>query len=379
MKRLIILSLTLFCSNSLYAITGSGTAQDPYRITSLADFNTFAGDPNYWNDYIRLETDINLAGQAYNAAVIAPDTNSSSYGFQGTAFTGVFDGNSQTIMNLTISAGGVGNDCLGLFGCISGSQAGVKNLYIANVVITGGNDSDYIGGLCAYNNGSITGCYASTQITGGHDSDYLGGLCGYNYGTINYCFATGQIRATSDAWYQGGLCGYNYGTISNCYAACQINSAASTMHLGGLCGLNYGAISNCYATGSVSGATGLAGFCATNNSSGTIINCYSIGSVTGTMGIGGFCSGNSGSISGCFWDVNTSGMTTSNGGTGETTSQMKMQSTFTAASWDFSSSWIMRLGQYPELLPRLAGDIDLDGYVDFFDFAELADNWLTGF
>ena len=52
------------------ALPGSGTQEDPWRIESLADFDEFAADPNYWSDYTRLETDVNeysMLGQIYPA------------------------------------------------------------------------------------------------------------------------------------------------------------------------------------------------------------------------------------------------------------------------------------------------------------------------
>lgn len=44
-------------------------------------------------------------------------------------------------------------------------------------------------------------------------------------------------------------------------------------------------------------------------------------------------------ITACFWDTQTSGMITSDGGIGKTTAQMKTQSTFTDAGWDFDNVW----------------------------------------
>ncbi|MCK4292371.1 MAG: hypothetical protein KAY65_04185 [Planctomycetes bacterium] len=90
-------------------------------IESLTDFDKFAPDANYWDDYTRLETDVNLAGLTYTTAVIAPDTDSSD-GFQGTTFTGVFDGNDYKIAGLTVHDGGAGEDYLGLFGYIEGRK-----------------------------------------------------------------------------------------------------------------------------------------------------------------------------------------------------------------------------------------------------------------
>jgi predicted secreted protein len=42
-----------------------------------------------------------------------------------------------------------------------------------------------------------------------------------------------------------------------------------------------------------------------------------------------------GTASGCFWDIETSGRTTSDGGEGKTTAEMQTASTFLDAGWDF--------------------------------------------
>ncbi|MGE5804201.1 MAG: T9SS type A sorting domain-containing protein, partial [Ignavibacteria bacterium] len=49
-----------------------------------------------------------------------------------------------------------------------------------------------------------------------------------------------------------------------------------------------------------------------------------------------------------FWDVQTSGMSISAGGTGKTTAEMKTQTTFTDAGWDFTSLWQMTTSENDE-------------------------------
>jgi hypothetical protein len=121
------LAIVILSPSAAAALPGSGTQEDPWRIESLADFDEFAADPNYWSGFTRLETDVNLAGRTYSTAVIAPDTNNANYGqFDGTAFTGVFDGNDHKLIGLTINDGGTGNDFLGLFGHIDAGE--VRNL-----------------------------------------------------------------------------------------------------------------------------------------------------------------------------------------------------------------------------------------------------------
>jgi hypothetical protein len=52
-----------------------------------------------------------------------------------------------------------------------------------------------------------------------------------------------------------------------------------------------------------------------------------------------------------FWNVTTSGLATSAGGTGLTSSQMDTQANFISAGWNFTSIWYMPSGSYPLLQP----------------------------
>ena len=135
-----------------------------------------------------------------------------------------------------------------------------------------------------------------------------------------------------------------------------------------------------------------------NNVSSNITNCYSIGIVIGEIDLGGLVGGNSGTVTASFWDRDTSGLTDSNGGTGKTTAEMKTESTFTDAGWDFVGEtangtddiwWILEHITYPKLnwqrkLPPGGNDggiyfpdYNFDNFIDFFDFAIFADAWLT--
>ena len=145
--KITILVMVGLCVNTALALDGSGTEQDPWRIKSLEDFNDFVADANYWDDYTRLETDVNLAGLTYTTAVIAPDVNNANYVFDGTAFTGVFEGNGHKITNLTINK--PYKHYLGLFGYIDDGE--VSNLGIENVTIDGDH---FVGGLVGGNLGS---------------------------------------------------------------------------------------------------------------------------------------------------------------------------------------------------------------------------------
>jgi len=223
---------------------GDGSAATPFEIANAGDLLELRDYSEDWGLNYVMTNNIDLEGQGdnpdgrFSTAVIAPDTSTST-GYQGTPFSGVFDGNDHTISNLTIDTAGAGNDFLGLFGKIAGSSAEVKNLGVENINITGGDDSWYLGGLCGRDDeGTITNCYATGSITG---YVYLGGLCGWNVnGTITNCYATDTITGGDSSWYLGGLCGRDYeGTITNCYATGSVSGGNDSKYYGGLCGYNH--------------------------------------------------------------------------------------------------------------------------------------------
>lgn len=337
-----ILAVVLGFVHSLSAATysgGSGTAADPYQIANKGDLLTLAATTADYSKYFILVTDIDLAGEIFTAAVIAPDSTV-SVSFQGTEFTGCFDGNGHSISNLHINT--TSGYYIGLFGRINYGY--VSNLGLVNVDITG---YERVGGLCGENWGTINHSYATGAVTG---SNYAGDLCGNNLGTINLCFARGTAEGND---YAGGLCGRNSGTITQSYAAVAVTESGS--NVGGLCGYNYGTISQCYATGDVAGSNNVGGLCGYNRS--IIVECYAAGAVIGESFVGGLLGYlYSGTVTDSFWDIQTSGQTTSAGGTGKTTGEMQTQSAFSDAGWDFSntdgdiSGWVLSGIEYPCLI-----------------------------
>ena len=288
--------------------------EDPWRIESLADFDEFAADPNYWSGFTRLETDVNLAGRTYTTAVIAPDTDNSKDYFQGTAFTGVFDGNDHKIRGLTIDDGGAGNDFLGLFGYIHDGE--VKNLRLEGGSVRG---DKFVGGLVGGNGGwgtpggAISNCYSTGNVNG---YDCVGGLVGENWnGSVSNCYSTGSVSAGYDV---GGLVGDNVGIVSNCHSTGNVSGG---YYIGGLVGANGtncigcvpnypypGYIINSYSTGDVNGVDDVGGLVGANED-GSISNCYSTGDVSGSDSyVGGLVGSNwfSANVSNCYstGDVN---------------------------------------------------------------------------
>jgi len=396
----------VLCVHTAAALPGSGTQQDPWRIESLADFDEFAADPNYWAGFTSLETDVNLAGRSYTTAVIAPDVSNSNWEFDGTAFTGVCDGNEHKIIGLTIDDAGAGNEYLGLFGCIDEGE--VKNLRLEGGSVSG---DYYVSGLVGFNSGSILNCYSTGDVSG--TWNYVGGLVGINFGTVSNSYCTGSVHGERDVGglmgkndngivlncysigsisgygFVGGLVGKNDddGSVSNCYSTSPVSGSGS---IGGLVGSNEddGSISNCYSIGDVNGYAAVGGLVGNNIWGASISNCYSTGSVTGDEDVGGLVGYNYvGSVSNCFWDTETQthGVTENiglNEGTitnvsGLTTAQMQTKSTFTSAGWDFIEIWGIGEHQtYPYLRTELSGDFNYDKKVDLFDLAILVSHWL---
>jgi hypothetical protein len=206
-------------------------------------------------------------------------------------FTGTFDGQGYEIRDMFISLPATGY--VGLFSVI-GEGGVVQNIGVVNAHVT---STAYIGGLVGLNKGIISNSYSTGSLTG---TLWVGGLVGQNDGTVSNSYSTGSVTSDSNA---GGLIGGNTGTVSNSYS-----------------------------TGSVTAEEGVGGLMAAN--SGTVSNSYSTGSVTGNDYIGGLIGYSEGTANNSFWDIQTSGQTTSDGGTGKTTVEMQNIATFSGAEWN---------------------------------------------
>ena len=191
--------LTDVDDHTLPALNGSGTAEDPYLISSANDLKSLLYGDLY--AHYQLTNDIDLKDIQWTRAVI-PN------------FYGVFDGNNYEIQNMNI----VGHKFLGFFGVL-GVNAEVCNLHIvqANVMATG----NVVGILAGYNSGSIINCHTSGSgsVTG---NIVVGGLIGYcYYDTVLDCSSDGMVIGNDHA---GKLIGYrNLGSVTNCRSTSLVN------------------------------------------------------------------------------------------------------------------------------------------------------------
>jgi hypothetical protein len=220
-------------------------------------------------------------------------------------------------------------------------------------------DGLWVGGLVGhFAGGIVTGCQALASVAGGTD---LGGLVGGCGGNLTDCSAGGSVMGNENV---GGLIGSSLSgggrgpgrgggvpvvyTITRCFATAAVTGGDS---VGGLIGSNRAAVSNCYATSSVAGGRGIGGVGGlVGYSSHTITNCYAAGKVSSGKGLVGYCYDQA-SVVACFWDVETSGQATSNGGLGKTSAQMYAASTFLIwAGGDNEGVWTIDDGNdYPRL------------------------------
>jgi filamentous hemagglutinin family protein len=279
-----------------------------------------------------------------------------------TNFTGVFDGLGHTIFGLTVNRPATAN--VGLFGYANGAT--IRNVGLNAATIVG---SSFVGSLAGRMDGSVSHISnshsTSATITGG--AGFVGGLAGWIRGDISYSYSSGSATGTGAT---GGLSGGNQAgqsNISNSYSSMTVSGAGAgglvggndgnisksystgtvtgTSQAGGLVGQNHaGNISDSYSTGNVIGsggttAGGLVGYNGPSFSGGTTItNSYSTGQVSGVV-VGGLVGSNAGTVTGSFWDTQTSGQATSAGGVGLLTSQA-MQST-SYIGWDLANTWYM--------------------------------------
>lgn len=194
-------------------------------------------------------------------------------------FRGTFDGNNHTISNLYINRPDETNG-IGLFG--STNEATIKNLGLINVNFSG-----------ASGNGDVAG-----GLIGGAQNT-----------TIENTYVTGTVTTLGNSSV-GGLVGdASNTTIRNSYSTANITGGNC---VGGLVGNLYNSsITNSYSTGLVSGNG----------------NVWAIGGLVGNS---------NSTITNSYWNTETSGQSTSAGGTGLTSAQFTNSSNF--ISWD-SSIW----------------------------------------
>ncbi|MBN1989452.1 MAG: T9SS type A sorting domain-containing protein [Bacteroidales bacterium] len=316
---------------------GYGSEESPFLIATWQNLYWLSQNPNYWFDennynpyYFEQTADIDLAN-----ATPAIETWGMGRGWlpigkekefdldhDSKAFKSVYNGKGYAIKNLYINR--PTQDNVGLFGYTE--YAVIKNIKLENVNITGkDNVGAVVGkytGISSYNNGfGVFSSSASGSITGGEN---VGGIVGNN--EDGYIEKSHSSVTVNGEWKVGGLVGLNArkagstnteSHIVDCYSTGNV-VATGTSEIGGLVGSNFKSeIKNSFSVGTISAPEQQQGY------------AYSLGGLVGYD--------SEGTIINSYWDTETSGFATSDGGEGKTTAQMKVQSTYT--DWDFVMVW----------------------------------------
>jgi len=309
--------------------SGTGTSGDPYLISTAADLRNISYaiqlDSNVALAYFKIPnaTTIDLTGLA------APAIGSST-----TPFRGHFDGNGQTISNL--SATSTHSYAGALFNYL-GAGAYVHDLTVSGASMTvSGTTFNYTGAVIGYAAGSAwdaaTICDGSTLASAttasstkarlcnitvggtiavsvpdnsanyGSVGGFIGGMTNTAISNVSVAASSGTINAAGNV-YVGGFLGYAISRNSISGSSSNVDVASAYSNAGGFIGYQYdGActqttVTNSKASGNVTGSYGsLGGFLGGSNcwAGNPITNSVATGTVTSTVAsglfyLGGFC------------------------------------------------------------------------------------------
>ena len=253
-------------------IGGSGTAADPYVLTSASQLKAFAdhvdtGDTTWVNAVVALGADIDLSGDTFDP--IGAEGKVSQNKDQ--LFAGTFDGRGHTISGLTISGSYDSEANLGLFSTLGGT-ARIRNVTLTDVQIeaaqTGAAAKIRAGGIAGDTQSAslraaiVDGCSVSgsVSVSAADGQAFAGGILGraFTRAAVINCVTDVQVSSRSsrnyNAAYAGGIAGMtgNETVAANCavfgtVSAENTTGSASDAYAGGIAGMLSSATYNVYA------------------------------------------------------------------------------------------------------------------------------------
>jgi len=331
--RILILSLVvlIYCvfifADGVQPI-GLGTETEPYQVETLDNLLWISTNNSSWNSHF-IQTD----------DIYAADTENWNEG-EGflpignidVNFTGSYNGQSFSITGLYIDRNEAANQ--GLFGRVTNSI--VENLILTDFFIAGQFNASGLIAHAYYS--TISNCYTQGSASG---TTHVSGLIGIGEGcTISYCSTYASVIGEE---FIGGVIGQCYqSTADNCSSYGYVEGIGN---LGGWAGIIFDSqITNCFSQSDIEAFMSAGGFAGTIMNSANIDKCYSTGFIdSGVIDIGGLVGMNIiSNVTNSFWDMESSGLTESEGGTGKTTYEMMDVATYTDLStaglddpWDF--------------------------------------------
>ena len=302
---------------------GAGTAGDPFQVATAEELSLIGADSTLWDDHFVQTADIDLAACLWRPI-----------GDATTPFVGSFDGAGFSISNLYFDDAGARD--VGMFGVtFAPNEIVITDLHLVGVNIRAlGN----VGAIAGTNGGILTRSSASGVVIGGAEvnkNGIIGGLVGENGrrgdgvrppALISYSLS--QVNVTSvGGRFVGGLVGYNRmnSSIIDSYARGTVTGAAIDVDFG-----------------AVDATAGFAGYNGINSTIGT---SYATGATTSNgLSLAGFLGENDtasppGVVTASFWDSQTTGQSSSAGGTGGTTAELTSIATFQSAGWAIVPGW----------------------------------------
>ena len=318
---------------------GSGTATDPYVISTVEQFLSIGGKVNNTSSadkYFVLANDIDLSGVSGNefakngGSLVGIDKTLAST--SENVFI-VLDGNGYALKGLNVEIAS-GKDA-SIFGVIN-EKSVVKNLKIEKPTVksTSAEMAD-LALVATENKGTVSGITVSYPVLSADKAQNTSFIVAVNYGTVSDVTVRGThtnasaaslenhtISATGNA---GAVAGINHGTITNVSAiniGMFVPETETAVVYGGIAGANSGSVLNSVATGNVKGgkqadtAGGIVGK-AIKGVSGTeatsaLTNNYALVSIADSVsGCGVLGSaGKAEMVKDCFWSADISGKDT---------------------------------------------------------------------
>ena len=238
--------VTATCTVNVYPWAGSGTADDPFQIQNVDDWNTLAanvtGGETYSGIYFKMTDDI-----------IGVTTRTGKNSLN--PFSGTFDGQGHT-MNLNIYTTNTTNtdgSTSAPFGYISGAT--IKNLHITGSETIAYMRAASIAGFAE--NSTITNCWSEVALTSSYGKDidcgaFVATVIANSSLTLNGCLFTGTITYTDAAGYEGGgMVGYTRSggtaTLNDClFAPASFTVTKYYGHYMFVGGKKRGVLNNCY-------------------------------------------------------------------------------------------------------------------------------------
>ena len=210
-------------------LLGTGTAEDPYLIYTVAHWNAVAAKVNdgtqaapYCLQMANLDGVTTVMGNS-----------------ESNPFKGIYDGNGFVFTNINLSITS-GSNPLGLFGCVNDASAVIKNVVVAGGTVS--STSRNVGAIVGQLNGGIVQyCANYAAVSSSFDGAVrMGGIVGWmrsaggDNNRVDYCINYGNVSGVAYAGGITGSCGAGY--VSYCQNYGSISSSATSNEIEGSAG-----------------------------------------------------------------------------------------------------------------------------------------------